>query len=133
MITTMKDFVIDYNEMLLTKLQQEYSILLDDLRALSADEVIDRSYEKTIKQEFIFLCEETTLPQNEAEALYKTENALDTLYLGWLNADGGIHSMLESTYKSTAERKLKSTNITVSPTPVLPNELPDISGMIQTQ
>ena len=129
----MKDFVIDYNEMLLTKLQQEYVILLDDLRASSADEVIDRSYEKTIKQEFIFLCEEITLPQKEAEALYKTENTLDTLYQGWLKADRGIYSALESTYKSTAEREFKSTNITVSPTPVLPNELPDISGMIQTQ
>ncbi len=130
----MSNFAVDYNDLLFVKMQHEYIVFLDDLKSMSVDEVIERAYEKTIKQELIYLCEENELPQNEAKALYEMKNSLDVVYQEWLKKDTNINEVFIGILTETAQKEIESLQNNANPQePILPNTIPALSGMIQTQ
>lgn len=66
------------------KINEEYKEYISELRKLSIDEVIDKSYETTIKKEFLSLLgEENNIDRNELRALLNADNSLDELYEQW--------------------------------------------------
>ena len=123
----MNTFVVDYNDLLFAKMQHEYVVFLDDIKELSTEEAIERSYEKTIKQELVFLCESQELPQEQAKVLFEMENTLDGVYQKWLKKDSGIHEVLKDTLVETAQKELENTENKVEKISVLlvePNKYP---------
>lgn len=121
---------IDYNDLLFLKMQHELIVLIDDLKEMTTTEALEHSYEKTIKQELMYLCEEHELPQNKAKALYEKDNSLDAVYQEWLNTDSGIHQILTNILSETATKEFESIQ---NSTPVMPNEVVSTTGFIQTQ
>lgn len=66
------------------KLNNEYKEYMSELRKLSTDEVIEKSYETTLKKQFLkLLRREHSGERNEIKALLNADNALDELYEQW--------------------------------------------------
>jgi len=66
------------------KLNEEYKEYISELKELSIDEVIEKSYETTMKKQFLSLLgEEKNIDRNELRALLDTNNTLDELYEQW--------------------------------------------------
>ena len=129
----MPKFDVDYNDLLFIKMQQEYILFLDDLKELPVAEALERSQEKTIKQELLYMCEEKDLPQEQAKALYEMKKPLDGIYQDWLKSDKHIRESLDGAFSNTANKEIESANNTLKDKPILPNQIPSLSGMTQTQ
>lgn len=129
----MQKFDVDYNDLLFIKMQHEYIVFLDDLKELPVAEALERSYEKTIKQELLYMCEETDLPQEQAKVLYEMKKPLDGIYQDWLKSDKHIRESLDGAFSNTANKEIESANNTLKDKPILPNQIPSLSGMTQTQ
>lgn len=69
---------------LIKKLNIEYKEYISELKELSIDEVIEKSYETAMKQQFLSLLgEENSIERNEVKALLESDNTLDDLYEQW--------------------------------------------------
>lgn len=47
----------DYNTLLYEKVQAEYDSFIDELKAKPVDEVLEKAYEKVMKEEMVCICE----------------------------------------------------------------------------
>lgn len=99
----------DYNELLYNKVQQEYDNFLEELQQMPAEEIIERAYEKVIKEEFVCICEYDELPQLQAKALYNLKNPLAELYQEWLSDDLSLTEDLKYAIQWRAESAIKET------------------------
>jgi hypothetical protein len=86
-------------------LQKEYDDFIENLKSQTPDEIISHSYEKVIKEELIsmFYPESDKFDINDIRALRKNKNSLEELYQGWMDADGGIHQILEDSVNDTID------------------------------
>lgn len=100
------NFDIDYNDVLYEKALAEFSALLEELQRSTPEEVIDRAYEKVIKQDFLSVCEYRELEQDKARALSRTDCPLSEMYGRWLKNDMSYMEMLETTAEDTAKELL---------------------------
>lgn len=94
------------------KLESELSSYKKDLESLSAKEIIDKSYETSIKEEVIYLFypESKKFDLDEIKALKNEKNSLETLYQGWMDCDMNICELVEDSARDTVEdlaRELK--------------------------
>lgn len=87
------------------KLSMEYDSFIERVKQLTPVEIIDRSYEKVMKEEFVsmFYPENTDYDISDIKALNKSDNPLEELYQGWMDYDGGIHNALEGSIEDTIE------------------------------
>lgn len=92
-------------EELYDKLSMEYDSFIEQVKQLTPVEIIDRSYEKVMKEEFVsmFYPENTNYDISDIKVLNKSDNPLEELYQGWMDCDGGIHNALESSVEDTIE------------------------------
>ena len=92
-------------EELYDKLSKEYDEFIEETKGLMPQEIIDRSYEKVMKEELVsmFYPENTNYDISDIKVLNKSSNPLDELYQGWMDCDGGIHIALESSVEDTIE------------------------------
>lgn len=123
---------VDYNDLLFIKMQHEYIVFLDDLKELTTEQALEHSHEKTVKPELIYMCEETDLPQEQAKALYEMKKPLDGIYQDWLKSDRHIRDSLDGALSNTANKEINSANNTLKDKPILPNQIPSLSGMSQS-
>jgi len=66
------------------KLNEEYKEYISELEKSSVEEVIEKSYETAMKQQFLSLLgEEHSIERNEVKALLESDNTLDELYEQW--------------------------------------------------
>ncbi|MDO5571851.1 MAG: DUF3848 domain-containing protein [Bacteroidales bacterium] len=91
---------MDENEKLVydlyEKLQKEYNNFINEMKLLSPEQLIEKSYEITCKSQYPDMFNSTSNYSNEElEALLKQENTLQYLYDDWYYADGGINKTLE--------------------------------------
>lgn len=86
-------------EELYSKLESELDSYKKELETLTAKEIIDKSYETTIKEESIYLFypESKQFDIDEIKALKNEKNSLETLYQGWMDSDLNISQLLEDT------------------------------------
>lgn len=78
------------------KLNNEYHSFLEEIKLLSAEQIIEKAYEITCKEQYPDMFYGVSNYSNEElESLLKQENTLDYLYNDWIHADGGLHSVLE--------------------------------------
>lgn len=87
------------------KLSMEYDSFIKRVKQLTPVEIIDRSYEKVMKEEFVsmFYPENTDYDISDIKVLNKSDNPLEELYQGWMDYDGGIHNSLEGSIEDTIE------------------------------
>ena len=85
-------------EELYSKLESELDSYKKELETLTAKEIIDKSYETTIKEESIYLFypESKQFDIDEIKALKNEKNSLETLYQGWLDCDTNICEIEDS-------------------------------------
>ena len=81
---------LDYNALLYEKMQKEYDGFVAELMELPPDKIIEKSYEKVIKENILCACEEDDLLQPQAKALYHLKNPLDDLYQEWISTDDSL-------------------------------------------
>ena len=86
-------------EELYSKLEIELDSYKKELETLTSKEIIDKSYETTMKEELIclFYPESQRYELDEIKALKKEDNSLETLYQGWMDSDLNISQLLEDT------------------------------------
>lgn len=82
-------------ERLNEKIQKEYDDFIERLKLLSPEQIIESSYEKVFKEEFLITIQGRDLTKTEINALLKLNYPLDSLYREWLHTDVSYVSMLE--------------------------------------
>ena len=83
------DYEMKLKQELYDKLEKEYNDFIEDLKTKTPDEIINKSYEKVMKEEL--------------KALNKTKAPLEELYQGWMDYDGGVHEPLQYSIEDTLE------------------------------
>lgn len=80
------------------KLSRELREYKRELREQNADMIIRSSYETTIKEQFPdMFFGKSHYDEYELRALLDLDNSLNGLYNAWMDADFGVHNMLEDT------------------------------------
>jgi translation initiation factor 2 beta subunit (eIF-2beta)/eIF-5 len=92
-------------EELYNKLDKEYDNFIEDLKAKTPDEIIDKSYEKVMKEELkeMFYPDNERFDISDIKILNKSKSTLEELYQGWMDTDYGIHEQLEYSVEDTIE------------------------------
>ncbi len=89
-----------------SKMEQEYNNFIEELKKLSPEKIIEKSYEKVIKEE-ILSCFYPKLEEDylisQIKTLNRSKNPLEELYRGWMDYDEGIHSILEESISYTID------------------------------
>ena len=88
-------------------MQKEYNEFLDELKQLPPEEIIDKSYEKVLKEDILCLTEIHDLLQPQAKALYHMKNPLEQLYQEWLSTDCSHMADLEYVVTERAELEVR--------------------------
>lgn len=87
------------------KLEAEFIEYRKDLaKNYTPDEIIDKSYETTFKEQIINYISCEMLGRREIKALLKKNNALDDLYDRWEESDGDIWEMLEDNIRTSVDK-----------------------------
>ena len=97
----------NYNDLLYEKAQKEYDDLIAELKELPSEQVIERAYEKVIKENILCILEESHRDQKEAKALYLEKYPLDRIYQDWLKSDISETAMLRDSIDDTAKDVVK--------------------------
>ena len=84
----------DYNKLLYEKMSSEYDSFIEKLKQMQPEQIIERSYEKVMKEDLLSCFEYSERPQIEAKALYLQKNPLESLYQEWLETDVSYMDML---------------------------------------
>jgi len=77
------------------KLINEYNTFIENLVSLKPEEIIEKSYEKVCKEEFVYSFEKQKLSISECKALLKKDGILQECYDEWMKSDGNFNEMLE--------------------------------------
>ena len=97
----------DYNDLLYEKAQKEYDDVIAELKELPSEQVIERAYEKVIKENILCILEDSQRDQKEAKALYLEKYPLDRAYQDWLKSDVSGTAMLRDSIDDTSIDALK--------------------------
>ncbi len=97
----------EINAKLYEKLEGEYNKFIDELKALPPDEMVEKCYEKVMKEDLLLLFNDDDLPYKEAKALYSLEKPLDSLYSTWLNSDDSYLDMLRDSTDTCIQNAVK--------------------------
>lgn len=92
-------------EELYEKLSLEYDSFIEEVKKLPPEKIIDKSYEKVMKEELVsmFYPESDQYDISDIKVLNKSEYPLEELYQGWMDEDSGIHQALESSVETTID------------------------------
>lgn len=71
--------------------------MLEELKGLPLEQIIDRAYEKVIKEDLLILLEPGGLEQREIDALLTFEHPLAALYGEWMDRDTSYMDLLRQT------------------------------------
>lgn len=75
-------------DVLMAKIEQEFSEYKQNLvKNFTKEEIIDKSYETTFKEETVSILEGLILGRNEIKALLNTEKPLDRMYNKYMNIE----------------------------------------------
>ena len=99
--------IIDFNKLLYDKVQAEYDAFIEALTRLTPKEVIEKAYEKVIKENMLIEIQQCSLDEMSARALYLKSFPLDFLYREWLDTDVSIMELLRDSISDTADNAAK--------------------------
>lgn len=69
------------------KAAKEQSDYIEHLKTLSSEQIIDRAYEKVMRDDILIIFEDDTLSDKQVEALAKLEYPLSACYDEWQKTD----------------------------------------------
>lgn len=81
---------------IIEKLEKELKEFKKELIQKTPEEIIERAYEITVKEEIIGEIKEYELDKIEKRALLKEKNLLEEFYQNWRNVDGRLGEILSS-------------------------------------
>lgn len=90
---------------LFNKLETEYNEFINKLKTSSPEQILQHSYEKVMKEEFVMMFnpESNNYDIDSVKVLNKSKYPLEELYQGWMDSDGGVHNLLEDSVEETIE------------------------------
>ena len=86
---------VDYKELLNEKVHAEYDSFVLKLRNMTGQEVLERTYEKVIKDDIATCIIQMQMNSLETKALYEKEYPLDFCYQEWLDNNYSYMNVLE--------------------------------------
>lgn len=100
---------MEIRQKLYDKLQNEFKNFIEEVQKKEPKEIVDSAYQIAIKEELvgIFFPQEDKYDIEEIKALNKLPDPLEELYQGWMDCDGGIHTVLEDSVSLTLEDVLE--------------------------
>ncbi len=98
---------VDYNELLYEKVQVEYDAFIEELKRMTPEQIIEKSYEKVTKENMVTIIQEENLTPAEAKALCREKYPLDRMYQEWLDTDVSEMQMLKDSIDDTAKKAVK--------------------------
>ena len=93
------------NNMLLQIVSAEYEHFLKRLELLSPQQIIEKSYEKVIKEDLVLSIENEPVTEKQAKALMKLDMPLDSMYQHWLKTDVTYMDRLSECIDDCANRE----------------------------
>lgn len=94
----------DYNKLLYEKVRVEYERFIEALKKMTPEQVIEKAYEKAIKEDMVTEIQQCNLTQEEANALYLEKYPLDLMYQEWLDTDVSFMGLLRDSIDDTAKK-----------------------------
>lgn len=88
---------------LFTKIENELEEFKRKLMQSIPEEIIDRAYELTVKDEIVGQIKEMNLEDIELKALIKEKDLLSECYEDWINADGRLGEVIYYTMVDAVE------------------------------
>ena len=88
-------------------MQKEYGSFISELKLLPPEKIIDKSYEKVMKENILYACGDDDLLQPQAKALYHLRNPLDDLYKEWLKTEDSLMEDLRYSIRYRADSAVK--------------------------
>jgi hypothetical protein len=80
---------------------------IERLKLLPPEQIIESSYEKVFKEEFLITIQSRDLTKAEINALMKLNYPIDSLYREWLHTDLSYVPMLEDVADEHIEKLVK--------------------------
>ena len=97
----------DYNKLLYEKVRVEYERFIEALKKMTPEQVIEKAYEKVIKEDMVTEIQQRNLEPDEAKALCSEDHPLDLMYQEWLDTDVSEMQMLKDSIDDTAKQAVK--------------------------
>ena len=85
------------------KMEQEYDKFIKELEGSDVRVVLDRAYEKVVKEELLgmFYPDTCNLDINQIRVFGKVNYPLDQLYVGWMDSGVNLNQFLEDNVSNT--------------------------------
>ena len=93
----------ELKQKVLEKIEKEYDDFIGELSNCSSQVIIERAYEKVVKEEMKDKFASKDLSELESKALLKNDGILEEFYDDWLNTDGNFSEMLEISMDDTID------------------------------
>ena len=97
----------DLSVLLCQKAYKEQSDFVEELKKLPPKEIIEKSYEKTIRDDIVFVFEGECLSEEQVKELLKLDHPLAACYYEWLDTDYSHMDMLGDTVRGYADLLIK--------------------------
>lgn len=103
-ISKEKEFMkIDSENALNYFLEREFDNFEEDIIQKSKEEIFDRAYEITVKEEIKDVIKNMNLHRAEKEMLILQDNILDSIYQDWLKDDTPLGSSMENSIERSID------------------------------
>ena len=99
--------ILQLKQQLNEKLQKEYDDFIERLKSLPPEQIIESSYEKVFKEEFMTTVQYKDLSKQEIKVLLKMDYPLDSLYREWLKNDLSYIPLVEDTVDDHTKKVMK--------------------------
>lgn len=95
-------------QQLYDRASKELDAYIADLKTKTPEQIINRAYEVSVKQDFLMVLEEHEFPKRHLQELCKLEHPLDVFYQRWLHQDDSRMGELHSTIQDYAGDQLRN-------------------------
>lgn len=86
------------------KVASEQTQYIEDLKKLSPEEIIDKAYEKILRDDILMIFEDDCLSDKQVAALVKLDYPLSACYEAWMDTDYSHMEMLRDTIDDYAKK-----------------------------
>lgn len=94
----------DLRDLLYQKALKEQDAFIEHLKTLPPEQIIDRSYEKAMRDDILMSFEDDYLSDKQVAELIKLDYPLSACYDEWMDTDVSHMEMLRDTIDSYAKR-----------------------------
>ena len=97
----------DYNKLLYEKMRAEQDKYRGWLLAQEPSEILNHTYEYTMREDIVMCMEELELSQKQAKALYKSRCPLNDVYEESRDRDAGYMDTIRDSIETEADKSIR--------------------------